>query len=212
MMFLDCPAYLPEDGTARCGLPAEPRCRFTMRSTDGPLESAMITCPAGHWFNGPIEFLIWESRKEHEPGSARVATSARRDSRTGGHDGLDGSGGFVARDSPGEPGRALSRLNDAPAYYLRRPARVWITAMSPRRRRTASHAWSSQARPTPGACGLSDPGRCRYPKGSPTSAPRTARPTRPLPIDWRLAVDMPGIFPDEFEANAESPEGPGPSD
>jgi hypothetical protein len=104
MMFLDCPAYLPEDGTARCGLPAEPRCRFTMRSTDGPLESAMITCPAGHWFNGPIEFLIWESRKEHEPGSARVATSARRDSRTGGHDGLDGSGGFVARDSPGGAG------------------------------------------------------------------------------------------------------------
>ena len=23
MMFLDCPAYLDEDGTARCGLPAE---------------------------------------------------------------------------------------------------------------------------------------------------------------------------------------------
>jgi hypothetical protein len=28
--------------------------------------------------------------------------------------------------------------------------------------------------------------------------------------DRRLAVDMPSIFPDEFEANAESPEGPGP--
>jgi hypothetical protein len=41
MMFLDCPAYLDEAG-ARCGLPAEVRCRFIMRSTDGPLESAMI--------------------------------------------------------------------------------------------------------------------------------------------------------------------------
>ena len=104
MMFLDCPAYVPEDGTARCGLPAEVRCRFTMRSTDGPFESAVITCPADHWCNGPIEFLIRETREEHEAGSARVATSARRDSRTGGHDGLDGSGGFVARDSPGGAG------------------------------------------------------------------------------------------------------------
>jgi hypothetical protein len=28
-----------------------------MRSTDGPLESATIWRPAGHYFNGPIEFL-----------------------------------------------------------------------------------------------------------------------------------------------------------
>ena len=48
MMFLDCPAYLDQDGAVRCGLPAEVRCRFTMRSTDGPIESAMIRCPAGH--------------------------------------------------------------------------------------------------------------------------------------------------------------------
>ena len=60
MMFLDCPAYLDQNGAARCGLPAEVRSRFTLRSTDGPLESAMIRCPAGHWFNGPIESLIWE--------------------------------------------------------------------------------------------------------------------------------------------------------
>jgi len=40
MMFLDCPAYLDEEGAVRCGLPAEVRCRFIMRSTDGPLESA----------------------------------------------------------------------------------------------------------------------------------------------------------------------------
>jgi hypothetical protein len=48
MMFLDCPAYLDPGGAARCGLPAEVRCRFTMQSTDGPADSAMIRCPAGH--------------------------------------------------------------------------------------------------------------------------------------------------------------------
>jgi hypothetical protein len=67
LMFLDCPAYLDRDGSQRCGLPAEVRCRFMMRSTDGPLESAMIRCPAGHWFNGPIEFFTLKT----EPG--RVA-------------------------------------------------------------------------------------------------------------------------------------------
>jgi len=36
MMFLDCPAYLDQDSAARCGLPAEVRCRFTLRSTGGP--------------------------------------------------------------------------------------------------------------------------------------------------------------------------------
>jgi hypothetical protein len=58
MNFLDCPAYLDELGTARCGLPAEVRCRFTMDSTDGPLDSVMIRCPAGHWFNGPVDCLV----------------------------------------------------------------------------------------------------------------------------------------------------------
>src|SRR5271165_7076126 len=52
-MFLDCPAYLDDEGAVRCGLPAEVRSRFMMRSTDGPLESAMIRCPVGHWFNAP---------------------------------------------------------------------------------------------------------------------------------------------------------------
>jgi hypothetical protein len=28
-----------------------------MNSTDGPLESAKISCPRGHHFNGPIEYL-----------------------------------------------------------------------------------------------------------------------------------------------------------
>ncbi len=56
-MFLDCPAYLEDDEAVRCGLPAEVDARYAIRSTDGPLESARIKCPRGHWFNGPIESL-----------------------------------------------------------------------------------------------------------------------------------------------------------
>jgi hypothetical protein len=62
LMFLDCPAYLDEHRSRRCGLPAEVQRRFIMDSTDGPLESAMIRCPAGHVFNGPIEFLSYDRR------------------------------------------------------------------------------------------------------------------------------------------------------
>ena len=57
LMFLNCPAYMDKDGAARCGLPAEVHCRHTMGSTDGPLESATISCPRGHHFNGPIDCL-----------------------------------------------------------------------------------------------------------------------------------------------------------
>ncbi len=59
-MFLDCPAYLDADGSARCGLPAAVQYRYTMTSTDGPLESAKIRCPRGHAFNGPVEALVWQ--------------------------------------------------------------------------------------------------------------------------------------------------------
>jgi hypothetical protein len=59
LMFLDCPAYLDAEGTSRCALPAEVQYRYVQASTDGPLESATIRCPSGHWFNGPIEFLTW---------------------------------------------------------------------------------------------------------------------------------------------------------
>lgn len=132
MIFLDCPAYLDGDGAARCGLPAEVTCRFTMHSTDGPLECAMIRCPAGHCSNGPIDSLTWQGGQKHDPGHAARASSARSDRLTGRHDGLDSSGGFIARESSGEPGRATSRPNSAPAYYLGRPARLWITVMNPR--------------------------------------------------------------------------------
>ena len=64
-------------------------------------------------------------------------------SRTG-HDGDQGShdgrhdGRSHPGDAPAEPERDAYRPNTAPAYYLGHPAALWITAMRPRRRRTAS--------------------------------------------------------------------------
>jgi hypothetical protein len=72
MMFLDCPAYLDQEGAVRCGLPAEVRCR----------------------------------------------------------------------------GRHARRPNSAPAYYLGRPARQWVTIMGPRR--TAGSAPAAAPRPVLG--------------------------------------------------------------
>ena len=138
-MFLDCPAYLNQDGSARCGLSAEVRCWYTMGSTGGPPESATIKCPVGHWFNGPIEFPTWQSSQQQHRNTATTAFSAKRDSLTGGHDGPDTSSKFTVRAAPGEPEPQSPRLNSAPAYYLGRPAHPWITAMRPRHRRTASH-------------------------------------------------------------------------
>src|SRR6266576_2936047 len=62
VMFLDCPAYMDKRGAVRCGLPAEVEDRYTVRSSDGPMESARIRCPRGHWFNGPVEFLTWDKQ------------------------------------------------------------------------------------------------------------------------------------------------------
>ena len=118
MMFLDCPAYLDQDGAARCGLPAEVRCRFTMCSTDGPVESAMIRCPAGHYFCGAIESLTWDGEDTHDPG----------------HDGHDGTGGSAIRHSPAGAEHRYRRPNTAPAYYLGHPAALWISVIRPRRR------------------------------------------------------------------------------
>lgn len=71
VMFLDCPEYLDKQGTARCGLPAEVLYRYNSTSTDGPLESAKISCARGHWFNGPIESLTVSGQ------AAGVVVSAR---------------------------------------------------------------------------------------------------------------------------------------
>jgi hypothetical protein len=62
MIFMDCPEYMDEDGAVRCGLPAEVEYRYAVRSSDGPLESAKVRCPRGHWFNGPVESLTWDQR------------------------------------------------------------------------------------------------------------------------------------------------------
>ena len=138
MMFLDCPAYLDHDGAVRCGLPAEVRCRFTMRSTGGPVESAMIRCPAGHYFCGAIESLTWDGKDKHDPGSAAVTSRAGRDSVQGSNDGPDGTDGFAVRHFPAEPERRHRRPNTAPAYYLGHPAALWMTVMRPRRRPAAT--------------------------------------------------------------------------
>jgi hypothetical protein len=136
MMFLDCPAYLDQDGALRCGLPAEVSCRFTMRSTDGPLESAMISCPAGHHFTGAIESLTWDGQDNHDPGTAGLGARAGHNSFQRGHDGPHSGRGSTSRESPAEPRRRARRPNGAPAYYQGRPAALWIIATRPRRRTT----------------------------------------------------------------------------
>jgi hypothetical protein len=138
MMFLNCPAYLDQDGAVRCGLPAEVRCRFTMCSSDGPVEGATIICPAGHYFCGTIESLTCDSKDKHDPGGAAVASRARRDNVQADHHGHDGTDGFAARRLTAEAERRHRRPNTAPAYYLGRPVALWITVMRPRRRPAAA--------------------------------------------------------------------------
>jgi len=74
VMFLDCPAYLDNVGSLRCGLPAEVEYRYLQTSSDGPLESAKIKCPLGHWFNAPVEFLTWEKDSD----AARISRAGTR--------------------------------------------------------------------------------------------------------------------------------------
>lgn len=98
----------------------------------------MISCPAGHWFNGPIESLTLPSTDQRDRGTAAVASSVRRDNLRDGHDRLDGSGGFAVPPFPAEPERDCPPPNSAPASYLGRPAWLWTTVTRPRHRRTAS--------------------------------------------------------------------------
>jgi hypothetical protein len=109
-----------------------------MHSTDGPIESAMIRCPAGHHFTGAIESLTRDGKDNRNPGPAGLEYSAGSDSLQHGHDGRDGGGGSGLRDFPADPERKARGPNTAPFYYLGRPAAVWITAMRPRRRPTAT--------------------------------------------------------------------------
>ncbi len=84
MMFLDCPAYLDAEGAARCGLPAEVRYRYVAASTGGPVESARIRCPSGHWFHAPVEFLTWKDGTVRGPGHAHDTSAAKRRAGTSG--------------------------------------------------------------------------------------------------------------------------------
>ena len=78
--FLDCPAYMNEDGTVRCGLPAVVEDSYTLDSTDGPVASVKIQCPTGHWFNGPVAALTVRADTAPAP-RAPVAVPARVSSR-----------------------------------------------------------------------------------------------------------------------------------
>ena len=149
-MFLNCPAYLDQEGAVRCGLPAEVRCRFTMRSTDGPVESAMIRCPAGHYFCGAIESLTWDGKDKHDPGTAAVTSPAGRDSLQRGHDGRRRYGrvrrpGFprragAERSPPEHCSRVLSGPPGRPVDHRHAPApqahRLPLPAGSRRQRRS----------------------------------------------------------------------------
>jgi hypothetical protein len=73
VMFLDCPACLNGQAGQRCGLPAAVQRWYTMGSADGPLESARIECPRGHWFNGPIASLTWDPADQQRPAVESVA-------------------------------------------------------------------------------------------------------------------------------------------
>ena len=93
IMFVDCPACLDEDRASRCGLPAEVMRRFLMNSTDGPLESATIRCPAGHFFNGPVEFLTYEKSEAAAGEQDRLALPTDRGAAKGDLDGAVHSAG-----------------------------------------------------------------------------------------------------------------------
>ena len=71
--FLDCPAYVDKQRTARCGLPAMVEYRYTIRSTEQVLDAVKIRCPRGHWFNGPVEALT----AAESPSTAAQAAAAR---------------------------------------------------------------------------------------------------------------------------------------
>ena len=62
--FLDCPAYLDQHGTVRCGLPAAIEYRYPIRSAEGTVDGAKILCPRGHWFLGPVDALTMPERSK----------------------------------------------------------------------------------------------------------------------------------------------------
>ena len=113
-MFLVCPAYLDSDGARRCGLPAEVEVRYTMRSTDGPLESAKIRCPRGHGFNGPIEFLTIQEQPT-APAASVASASTNNAFAEVARDGAKGLGPDKPRQATGTPAQAGSQKPARPS-------------------------------------------------------------------------------------------------
>jgi len=108
MMFLDCPAYLDEEGALRCGLPAEVRRQFTMRSSDGPLEGRHDQVPVRPLGQRANRIPRTRTRAKHDPGNAEAASSASRDRLKRTHGGPDGGGGHVIQESTGAAEQAPS--------------------------------------------------------------------------------------------------------
>lgn len=74
VMFMDCPEFADQHGTARCGLPAAVEYRYTVSSMEGLLEGVKVRCPRGHWFSGPVEALTWEKHPSAVSGASRRQT------------------------------------------------------------------------------------------------------------------------------------------
>jgi hypothetical protein len=57
-----------------CDAPAEVTDRFSLPSTDGPVDHVALACVAGHHFRMPADMLPSEEqehRRVHEPGAAQ---------------------------------------------------------------------------------------------------------------------------------------------
>ena len=97
-----------------------------------------IRCPAGHYFCGAIESLTWDGKHKHDPGSAARTPPPGAITSKAAITAITVAADPAHRNVPAEPERDARRPNTAPAYYLGHPAALWITAMRPHHRHTAS--------------------------------------------------------------------------
>ena len=194
MMFLDCPAYLDQDGIIRCGLPAEVRCRSHVLHRRAAGQRHDQT-PAGHWFNGTSSGLCVHGCGDY----GGVAFCA------GGF-----SSGGPWRVSRGAPSSCALRVSPAHRSYLsavqpqRRTSRCQVSgwlivhnrsvavaasvpgARDPR----ASRRPATPARTVRNSASIRSHNSARV--GSATAASRTMRSTSParslVTRDWRAAA------------------------
>lgn len=108
-----------------------------MRPTDRLPERATVRSPPGPYVSRFIESLTRDSKDKHNPGTTAGGSRAERDSVQITHNRHDGEGGAALREFPAPPERRIRRPNTTPAYYLGRPADLWISAMRPRRKCTS---------------------------------------------------------------------------